>query len=196
MACSSSVQPRRRSKLFWLAGWRRVSACLLKPVCRGSQETTTTFGRKKTLQQHLLHFQVRFNTGGVVHGAGTVVEWQGRLGELNAENGQFQQCSGAAASSTAGASAGFCGFLGAGPVYVGAPSMDAVCQHLGQTPGLTVSWGTRVRPGRNPLPCALFLYIMVYTSPCLVLHTVTTYLRNKQISVWWPTTCCLETHAC
>ena len=105
----------------------------------------------ENLTAHILLFESHVDNAGVVHGAGTVVEWQGRLGELNAENGQFQQCSDAAASSTAGASAGFCGFLGAGPVYVGAPSMDAVCQRLGQTPGLTVSWGTRVRPSQNPL---------------------------------------------
>ncbi|KAK9828106.1 hypothetical protein WJX81_004990 [Elliptochloris bilobata] len=72
---------------------------------------------------------------------GVLTEWQGRFGELSAANGSLH---GHASSPVSSSGAGFCGFLSGAPVYVGMPSMAAICQHLGRTPGLSVSWGTRV----------------------------------------------------
>ena len=78
-------------------------------------------------------------------GAGVLAEWRGSFAELQAADGSLRE---RASASTSDAGTGFCGFCCDGPVYVGVPSMAALCQHLGRTPGLTVSRGARVQPRR------------------------------------------------
>ena len=76
-------------------------------------------------------------------GAGVLAQWRGSFVELQAADGSLRE---RASASTSDADTGFCEFVCDGPVYVGVPSMAALCQHLGRTPGLTVSWGARVHP--------------------------------------------------
>ena len=63
--------------------------------------------------------------------------------ELQAADGSLRERS---SFSSSGLDEGFCGFCYNGPVYVGVPSMAALCEHLGRTPGLSISWGARVHP--------------------------------------------------
>lgn len=81
-------------------------------------------------------------------GAGVLAEWQGNFMELQAANGSLRE----RFSALTDKGTGFCGFCCDGPVYVGVPSMAALCQHLSRTPGLTVSWGARVRPCQLQVP--------------------------------------------
>lgn len=72
--------------------------------------------------------------------AGVAAMWEGRVGELDAATGRFtprdsadggdSSSSGGSGGSGSNSSRGFLGVMGPGPLYVGVPSMDAICRHL------------------------------------------------------------------
>ena len=57
------------------------------------------------------------------------------------DSGDFTERS---ASGEAASTSGFCGIMGPGDIYVGVPSMDAVCQGLAANPNLRSHWGSKV----------------------------------------------------
>lgn len=71
--------------------------------------------------------------------AGALQQWAGRFGWLDAAAGTFQRWPAAGASEAAAAeasrppsTAGFLAALQPGPLYVGVPSMQAICAHMVQ----------------------------------------------------------------
>ncbi|BDA48954.1 Renalase [Coccomyxa sp. Obi] len=72
---------------------------------------------------------------------GYVRQWEGRLGLLDAHTGTFTERS---ASGPDASPSGFCGIMSPGEIYVGVPSMDAVCKGLAAHPNLQSHWGSKV----------------------------------------------------
>lgn len=75
--------------------------------------------------------------------AGVVQQWEGRFGQLDSSTGAFQPWPAAAAAAGGGhpqtsgsragtAVSGFFPSLSPGPLYTGAPSMQALCAHMAQ----------------------------------------------------------------
>lgn len=64
--------------------------------------------------------------------AGVLKEWDARLGALDGAGGHFmpRAVTAPAAGAAPPATTGFCDFLGAGDVFVAAPSMSALVQHV------------------------------------------------------------------
>eukprot|EP00877_Chromochloris_zofingiensis_P000364 jgi/Chrzof1/10328/Cz04g38020.t1 len=79
-------------------------------------------------------------------GAGVVCEWQGLIGQYNARTGRYQPRESTSASeapanddaaqAAAAADSGHFSCMKPGPLYVGVPSMNAICKHLAQNPQL------------------------------------------------------------
>lgn len=75
---------------------------------------------------------------------GIVEEWQGDFVELHADTGALYHKS-SQKTSAKPLSAGFFNVLASGPVYVGTPSMDAVCRTLAAHSKLRVQLGMKIQ---------------------------------------------------
>ena len=76
--------------------------------------------------------------------AGFLKPWTARLGSLDAVSGTFTERT-EAQTSGGTSSPGFCGIMAPGPVYVGVPGMNAICDALSQHTGIDGKWGAKVQ---------------------------------------------------
>ena len=74
---------------------------------------------------------------------GFLKPWTARLGTLDAASGTFTDRREAHAAAET-SNRGFCGIMAPGEVYVGAPSMSALCAALSQHTNIDGKWGTKV----------------------------------------------------